>query len=267
MRIVMCLAFGLTALVAGVLLGQPAPALPAFEVASVKPQDPHGSRLEVNGLYTYPGGRVVGHGCTLEYLIDEAFSIQSFQISGGPAWIHDSRYEIEARPPASSKSSQASPLSAKAEPNEEQRLMLQSLLADRFQLKARRDISQGPVYLLVKGGKPLKLDTAKDIGKSDFSWVGSPRGGMITGDGIAGENISMPILASRLSRYLARPVFDQTGISGFFDFKYQYASDDQHPDVVSNILSSVQEIGLKLESAKGPVETIVIESATKPSEN
>ena len=222
------------------------------------------ARLEVNGSCTRnPGGRVVGHGCTLEYLIDEAFSIQAFQLSGGPAWIHDSRYEIEARPPVSSKSSQALPLSPKAEPNVEQRLMLQSLLAERFQLKVRHDISQGPVYLLIKGSKPLKLEPAKDIGKSDFSWVGSPRGGTITGDGIAGENISMPILASRLSRYLARPVSDQTGISGFFDFKYQYASDDPHPDLVSSILSSVQEIGLKLESTKGPVETIVIESAVK----
>ncbi len=240
---------------------------PAFEVASVRPAATSGGRMEVNGMYTYPGGRVVCHGCTLEYLMMNAFDIQAFQISGGPEWIHDTRFEIEARPPATAKSSQAAPLSAKAAPNEEQRQMLQTLLADRFQLKARKDVTQGSVYVLTKNGKALKLDTAKDIGKSDFSWVGSPRGGMITGDGIAGENISMPILASRLSRYLTRPVLDQTGISGFFDFKYEYASDEQRPDVVSSILASIQGLGLKLEATKGPVETIVIDHVEKPSDN
>jgi uncharacterized protein (TIGR03435 family) len=194
-------------------------------------------------------------------------TFQSFQLSGGPAWLADTRYEIDARPPASSKSSKSSPLSAKAAPNEEQRQMLQALLADRFQLRVRDDISQGAVYLLLRGNKPPRLDPPQDAGESDFSWVGGPRGGMITGDGIAGENISMPILAERLSRYLARPVLDRTGLAGFFDFKYEYTSGDPRPDVVSSILASIQGIGLKLESAKGPVETIVIEHAEKPSEN
>jgi uncharacterized protein (TIGR03435 family) len=145
--------------------------------------------------------------------------------------------------------------------------MLQALLADRFQMKFRREIKQGPVYLLLKGSRPIRLEAAKDQGKSDFSWVGSPRGGAITGDGMAGENISMPILASRLSRYLRRPVLDKTGITGFFDFKFVYAAEEPHPDVVSAILASAQGIGLKLESNRGPVETIIIEHAEKPSSN
>jgi uncharacterized protein (TIGR03435 family) len=218
-------------------------------------------------FYTYPGGRVVGHGCTLEYLIELALDIQPFQISDGPGWMNGDRFEIEARLPASSVSSKANPLSIKAPPNAEQRQMLQAFLADRFQLKFRREIKQGPVYLLLKGAGPLQLRAAKDQGKSDFSWVGSPRGGMISGDGMAGENISMSILASRLERYLERPVLDQTGITGFFDFKFVYASDEQHPDVVSAILASAQGIGLKLASGRGPVETITIDHAEKPSSN
>ena len=266
MRISLLFAIMIAGGVSG-LPGQTHAGSPAFEVASIKPSNPQGGPMEINGLHTYPGGRIVCRGCTLEYLMEQAFDIQAFQLSGGPGWMNVDRFEIEARPPASSLSSKANPLSSKAAPNAEQRQMLETLLADRFQMAVRREVKQGPVYVLMKGSRPLRLEAAKDQGKSDFSWVGSPKGGMITGDGMAGENISMPILAARLSRYLERPVLDQTGIAGFFDFKFDYATDEPHPDVVSAILASVQGIGLKLESGKGPVETIVIDHAERPSAN
>jgi uncharacterized protein (TIGR03435 family) len=247
------------------LFSQTLPSPPAFEVASVKPASPVGGRMEINGFYTYPGGRIVCHGCTLEYLLENAFDVQAFQLSGVTGWMTSDRFEIEARPPASSKSVSSNPASPKAAPNAEQRQMLQTLLADRFQLKARHDVKRGPVYLLMKGSKPLRLEDPKV--KSDFEWVGSPKGGMITGDGIAGESISMPVLAVRLSRYLGSPVLDKTAIDGQFDFRFDYVSGDDRPDVISAILASVQGIGLKLEASKGPVETIVIDHAEKPSEN
>jgi uncharacterized protein (TIGR03435 family) len=266
MRIYLLLAI-ITVVALSGLPGQTQADLRAFEVASIKPSSPQGGRMEINGFYTYPGGRVVGRGCTLEYLVDLAFDIQSFQISGGPGWMHDERFEVEARPPASSLSAKANPLSAKSPPSAEQRQMLQALLAERFQIKFHREIKEGPVYLLLKGSRPLQLQPAKEQGKSDFSWVGSPSGGMIVGDGMAGQNISMPILASRLSRYLERPVLDQTGITGFFDFKFAYATEEPRLDVVSAILASAQGIGLKLASSRGPVETITIDRAEKPSSN
>ena len=77
----------------------------------------------------------------------------------------------------------------------------------------------------------------------------------------------MALLAARLSMSLRRTVLDQTGLKGSFDFKFEYPSDDPHPDVISSIFASVQGIGLKLEAAKGPVETIVIDRAEKPSAN
>jgi len=77
----------------------------------------------------------------------------------------------------------------------------------------------------------------------------------------------MPQLAARLSGYLDRPVLDQTGLNGSYDFKYEYATDDAAPDVVSCIFASVQGIGLKLRSAKGPVQSIVIDHVERPSEN
>ena len=235
-----------------------------FEVASVKPSE---SRRGSIGAHVYPGGRVVFENSTLELLIEYAFDVQPFQVSGGPAWTRDFqyRYEIEARPPSNSESSKANPSTPKAALNQEQREMLQALLMDRFQLQFHRETRQGPVYFLTLGKGALKLAEVKH--ESEFEWVGSVAGAAINGDGLAGKNISMPVLAQRLSRYLQKPVFDQTGLKGFFDFKYQYATDDAQPDVISCILTSLQGVGLKLQPSQGPVETIVIDHAEKPSAN
>jgi uncharacterized protein (TIGR03435 family) len=255
MRISAHVAIGIGVIAAARLVGQTASGQPAFEVASVKPADPQGRMI---ALFTYPGGRITVSLYTLQMLIEEAFDVQSFQVSGGPRWINDDRYDIVAKPPASSKSSKANPPSPKAPLNDEQRQMLQTLLADRFQLKFHRATKEGPVYLLVKGSKDLKLQGAKN--KDDYPWAGAT-------DGLAGINISMPLLATRLSMYLRRPVLDQTGLTGSYDFKFEYPSDDQRPDVISSIFASLQGIGLKLEAAKGPVKNIVIDHAEKPSAN
>lgn len=238
---------------------------PAFEVISIKPSDLQ-ARTGI-GISTYPGGRVVASKCTLKVLIEAAFSVHDFEISGGPAWINSDAWDIDARPPTSSKTAALKPANRKTPPNDEQRQMLQSLLADRFALTVHREMKEQSVYLLKRGNKPLKLEETKT--DDGASWVGSPRGGMIVGDGVAGTNVSMPALAGLLGRYLERPVTDQTGISGSFDFTYTYtyASGDPHPDVVSTIITSMSEIGLRLESAKAPVETIVIDHADRPSPN
>jgi uncharacterized protein (TIGR03435 family) len=235
---------------------------PAFEVAWIKLSTPQTRTL---GIYTFPGGRITAENRTLRDLMEEAFSVQTFQISGGPNWVREERYDLEAKPPAASNASKLVPSSPKVAPNDEQRQMLQTLLVDRFQLKYHRETREGPVYLLVKGNGKLKLEDPKN--KDDFPWVGnSNRGGMIFGNGIAGINISMPLLATRLSGYMGRPVLDQTGLNGSFDFKFEYPL-DEHPDVVASIITSIQGIGLKLQAAKGLVEKIVIDQAEKPSAN
>lgn len=235
-----------------------------FEVASVKPSQ---SRRGSIGAHVYPGGRVVFGNSTLELLIEYAFDVQPFQISGGPAWMRDfqCRYEIEARSPSTSKSSEANPSTSKAPLNEEQREMLQSLLIDRFRLQFHRETRQGPVYLLTLGKGALKLKEVKH--DSEFEWVGSVAGAAINGDGLAGKNISMPVMAQRLSRYLQKPVLDQTGLKGFFDFEYKYDNDEAQPDAVSCIVTSLQALGLRLRPSQGPVETILIDYAEKPAAN
>jgi uncharacterized protein (TIGR03435 family) len=239
--------------------------LPSFEVASVRPAGPDGP-YDI-GLYTYAGGRIVAHNYTLRQLIRDAFAVEPFQISGGPGWMDEDRFNIEAKPPASSESSKANPYSFKAPPNDEQRQMLQSLLADRFQLRWHVEKRDGPVFLLQRGRNALKLQPPKD--KNAYHWAGSTGGGMPDSDGLAGTNISMPELAARMSGWLGRPVLDQTGLTGSYDFKYQYSEDspDQRPDLPFILRASIQAIGLQLESGRGPVDTIVIESAAKPSAN
>jgi uncharacterized protein (TIGR03435 family) len=256
------LAVSLAVLVLRGSFGQPAAGPPAFEVASVKPSDPHQRFFE---MLTWPGGRITVTMFTLKQLMEEAFNVQPFQISGGPRWINEDRYDIEARPPASSKSSKANPSNRKLPPNDEQRQMLQTLLVDRFQLKYHIETKEGSVYLLVKGKKDLKLKDAKN--KDEFPWAGSAPGGAPFANGIVGENISMAQLAKRLSGFLNRPVLDRAGIEGSFDFKSDYASGDPDADVISSILTSIQALGLKLESARGPVENVVIDHAEKPSAN
>ena len=203
-----------------------------------------------------------------------AFDVQSFQISGGPDWVDHDRYNIIAIPPASSPASKLNPPYPKVPPNAEQRQMLQKLLMDRFQLRFHRETKVGPVYALLKGKGDLKLHDAEN--KDAYPWAGGlvlrrPAGGF-NGLGMAGVNITMPQLAARLSEPLKRPVVDQTGLNGSYDFKYEYSADPAHAtgldeDVLPCIFASVKGIGLDLKSTKGQVETIVIDHIERPSEN
>ena len=124
----------------------------------------------------------------------------------------------------------------------------------------------------MKGNKDFRLREPKN--KDDDPWAGGLESGPIVGDGIAGTNVSMALLATRLAEYVGRPVIDGTGLEGSFDFKYEFSdfkrepsADDTRPDIVASIFASIQGIGLKLEKATGPVETIVIDHAEKPSAN
>jgi uncharacterized protein (TIGR03435 family) len=233
---------------------------PEFEVASVKPTPPE-TRF-VGHLVSNPGGRVIARRCHVGLLLKESLGVELFQIVGGPGWLKEDPFDIDARPPETSEATKLTGMGTLL--NAEQRQMLLALLVDRFQLKYHRETKQGPVYFLVRTNKKLKLEPAKN--NSGRAWVGSPNNGMISGDGIAGQSISMSVLASRLGRYLERPVIDHTGLEGTFDFKFEYTP-DEHPDVISSILFSVQQIGLKLESGKGPGETIVIDRVEKPTAN
>jgi uncharacterized protein (TIGR03435 family) len=143
------------------LCAQTAERLPAFEVVSIRPS---GSNSRTLGIYTFPGGRVTGENRTLSDLIEEAFDLQRFQVLGGEKWVHEDRYDFDARPPKSAKSSHANPPSIKLPPNEEQREMLRAMLPDRFQLKYHTETREGPVYFLRKIGERAQACSVKESG-------------------------------------------------------------------------------------------------------
>ena len=163
--------------------------------------------------------------------------MRPFQVTGGPRWITEDLYNVAGKPPAGSKASQSNPSNRKLPPNDEQRQMLQTLLIERFHLKFHLESKEGPVYYLTRGTKELKLATPKN--KDEYPWAGAVGNGVPFGDGILGENISMAWLALTA----------------------------EQPDDTAAIFRSIQELGLKLESAKGPISYLVIDSAEKPSAN
>jgi|SRR5271157_1654696 len=238
-------------LVVSAAFGQTSPAPPAFEVASVKLASPDEHIVDFR---VYPGGRLRVTNQTLNVILRQAYGVEHYQIAGGPAWLDTDRFDIEAK--------------AQGEPTNAQMMaMLQTLLADRFQLKARRESREGNVYALVvaKGGSKLQPPTG------DRTYVGLYRNDPPTETGVhyslAGKKATLALIAQRLAQQVGRPVFDRTGIQGEFDFKVDYAIDD-NPESGPSIFAAVQQqLGLKLEATKGPLETLVIEHAEKPSGN
>lgn len=236
----------------------PASPLPAFEVATIKPV-----MGGIAGFVTYSGGRMKCAFCNLDMLLIFAFDVQPYQIVGAPGWGHSADgYSIDAIPPDSSELRKLNLTSPTHALTNEQREMVQSLLIERFQLKFHRESKIGAVYVLTRGNGELKLHAPRDKDSSPGVWLAS--------DGLVGQNASTALLAVRLSSILQRPVLDETGLSGSFDFKSAVLGNDakaEYQDIVASILTSVQDMGLKLKSAKGPVETIVIDHIERPSPN
>lgn len=241
---------------------------PAFEVATIKPVDTTNGLINA-GIRVYPGGRLVIRALPLKAMIVAAYDAGWWQISGGEGWIGKDLYDIEARPGA-----QSDPYSLRHTRDgigdERVRQMLQRLLTERFQLKVRRDTRTGPVYLLERSGKKFLLRPTKYT--EDKPVMGAP--------GYSGEvertgghwflfNTSLPQLARFASDYvLHKPVADKTELEGSFDYREPDANTPQEMgDFESAFTVFIQEVGLKLTSSKGPVETFVIEHAEKPPPN
>jgi uncharacterized protein (TIGR03435 family) len=235
---------------------QPQPK-PAFEVATIKPMNPNVS--EQIGFACYPGGKVTIGRASLKILVGMAFNVQSFQVAGGADWTGSAGYNVVAWPPDTSESRTAQQPLVKATPTEEQREMLKSLLEDRFGLKVHREYRRGSVYILSKGRKTLMLQEPKYKDADPRAALGP--------NGVAlGQNVSMKFLANTWGPWLERPVLDQTGLTGSYDFKLA-PDDPANQDIVAATIGAIDRLGLKLTAGKGPIETIVIDSAHEPTPN
>jgi uncharacterized protein (TIGR03435 family) len=247
----------LAALAWRAVFGQETAAPPAFEVASVKPST---EQDRVIGMFTYPGGRVTAANYTLKMLIHEAYAIEDYKILGCPHWAETERYNLEAKPAASSTLSQWVPANFKTPPNAEMRRMLQTLLAERFQLKLHREPKKEAIYALVVARGGPRLSEPKDTAQQPFV--------VFLPHGLRGQNATMDLLVDRLATILGRPVLNRTGVRGTFDFLIDYPADDPGTDVEGRLLSALPEqVGLKFETQPGTVEVVVIDHAQKLSAN
>jgi len=237
---------GLLAILCPAAVCQTAPA-PAFEVASIKRSDAQfGSYLRYQ-----PGGRFSGMGW-INLMIQIAYGVEDYQVTGGPGWLSSDRYEIEAKA--------ESPQAGKSE----MLPMLRSLLADRFKLELRREEREFPVFNLVVGKGGAKLTPLKEGERSkcgrDNSFV----------CGIT----SVAQLAKSLQYTVQRPVLDKTGVEGRFDVLLDfdiYTESGRTPpagyDKPTLRKALEEQLGLRLEPGKVSLPMLVVESIQRPTEN
>jgi uncharacterized protein (TIGR03435 family) len=222
----------------------------AFDVASVRPHT--GDVVVVGGQFSGPHIRLVA--LTLTDLIGDAYNCARYQIAGTQGWIESERFDVLANSPGDT-----------APTKENLRLMLQALLADRFQLKVHLETRKRPVYALVvgKNGPKLKASTAAEYSQT----ASGNRAALMTF-----AKATMEQLAGNLYWNAGRPVLDKTGLRGFYDFTLDWTPDYGGPPPPNSsgidIFTALQEqLGLKLEPQKAPIEMIVVDHAEKPSEN
>ena len=291
-------AAGMAILAAALVWAQSQPsAAPSFEVASVKANH---SGDHMVSLMNSPSGRFSAKNVSVKMLIRLAYKVQDFQIAGGPGWIDSERYDIEAKPESSGPDSSPAPSTddRREAAMEAQRLRIQALLADRFGMTVHHDTKELPVYALVvaKGGAKLHVAAVTPDGAEPPASP-NPKGPMFKGRGmrmgrgeLSGQSAPLSLLAETLSNQIGRTVVDRTGLTGLYDFTLKWTPDESQPpmfpgpreapegrppgdraanaDSGPSIFTAIQEqLGLKLESQKGPVPILVIDRIEKPSEN
>ena len=249
-----------------------------YEAATIKSSKGPGPGGRI-GMWAAPDGFSAWF-ITLQQMIAVAYGVERFQISGGPGWLPSERFDIEAKMDAAT-------VDALGKLSQDQRVlarqqMLQALLADRFQLTVNRETNQLTIYKLViaKGGS--KLQEAQPDGA--HPGAGSMRGSVLSGE-VAAQAVPIARLARDLTQMLGHPVLDKTELKGVYDFKLQFTPDDRlqppsglAPDQrlpvppadsnVPSLFDALQEqLGLKLEPGKGPVEVIAVDRVEKPSAN
>ena len=253
-------------------------AQPAFEVTSVKPNrsgDPGSS-------FGFGGATVTFTNQTLKNIVLNTYQIRDFQLLGGPGWINCDHFDIEGK--------------VAGNPGlDQRRLMMQALLQDRFKLALNREVKELPIFQLTIGKNGLKLQPLKEgscpardpnnpkpaQGRTDQDYCGFT--GFFKGR-LEATSTTMAQLATYLSRLVDRTVVDKTGITGTFPVHLTFAPDQAAPGQVlgppidegdpgtstdgASIFTAIQEqLGLRLESGKGPVDVLVIDNVEKPTQN
>jgi uncharacterized protein (TIGR03435 family) len=240
-------------------------AKPEFTVATIKPSSPDAPR----GGYGFRGQDVTTTNVTVNWMIKLAYNVHARQIEGGPAWLDSAKYDTVGRPDTPGQPSR-----------DQMKLMIQKLLADRFQLKFHTEKRELPVYAMVvlKSGAKIVVSAGDP---NAFPGIGFAQGpGVLS---LIGRNTTLDGVANALqSNVLDKPVVNQTGLTGRYDFDLKFTPDptqianfgagapaaaadlDAPPDIFA---AFTQQLGLKLESTKAAVDVMVIEKIERPSDN
>jgi uncharacterized protein (TIGR03435 family) len=235
---------------------------PVFAVATIKPSDPNSRR---RGFGIQPG-QFSTFNTSLLSLITFSWGVQNKQVIGGPAWINSEQYDIVGRP------------DGEGQPNEQQwKVMIQKLLAERFHLVFHRETRELSVYALTvaKDGQKLTPSTGQinDLHNMSFGPLGK----------LAARNATMVDLARSIEdTVLDRPILDRTGITGRYDFTLNWLPDEfqfaefrvpggavfpENKDGVDIFTAIQQQLGLKLEPTRAQAEVMIVDRAEKPSAN
>ena len=249
---------------------------PSFEVASIKRNNSGSTSASNRAL---PGGRVTVTNNTLRNMLRNFYRIQPYQLVGGPDWMNIDRWDIVAK--------------ADGDPPPERMIeMMKTLIAERFRLVMHQETREMPIYALVAaksdGALGLQLHRSTTDCAAIFaearargSVPAAPRGGPLCGTNMspgrmATSSTTMSDLARNLSTVAGRIVIDKTGLPGNFDLELTWSGDAADGNAVNqpppsdspSLFAAIQEqLGLKLEPQRGPVEVLVIDSAQKPIED
>jgi uncharacterized protein (TIGR03435 family) len=231
---------------------------PAFEVESITPCKPgtpeppgeHAGMVQ----FTYPGGRFKAGATTLKYLMEWAYNIQSAQHSPGPSWMETDRYDIVAK-------------SAGNATDDQMKLLVRTLLAERFQLKFHHESKELSVLVMSAGKTAPKLFPPKD-GEVHAIRV-MPQMGTdqkILSYRVVATRFSLTQLTDTFARQLGTVIVNQTGMDGDFDFTLDLTPDETRPNPLdpSLLISAMREqLGLTLKSQKASVDFLVIDNAER----
>ena len=254
---------------------------PRFEVVSIKRNTSGGA----GSMIIQPGGRLSVRNLSVKQVTVSAFGILSFQLAGGPDWLQNDRFDIQAKAPDGASVT-----------NEAMNAMLRAMLADRLQLKVRRETRESPVYELVFARSDRRLgerlhQTSADCVASlargaryEGPLIGPdvpvPCGMIMSGGNRVGAGgQTMAQLATLLAPRVQRIVLDKTGLAGLHDFDLQFQPDSYvggdgpirmyaiSKDVPPLTTAIQEQLGLRLQPARGAVDYVVIESIQPPSED
>jgi uncharacterized protein (TIGR03435 family) len=238
-----------------------------YDITSVKPHNSSDGGMSI-------GSKSDGFSCRnvdLKTLIANAYGIRRDLISGGPGWVESTGFDVEGK--VAGQDVDAFKKLTYLQRDE----LLQNLLVERFHLKIHHETKVSAIYDLVvaKGGPKLKalppFTPPQDV-KNDLEAAKRP-GAMTMYPGmLKGQGLPMSQITANLANILEHTVVDKTGLTGEFDFDLKWHPDDAPPPTegepgVSLFTALQEQLGLKLQPTKGPVDVIVIDHAEAPSAN